>query len=72
MRYVGVQRYAYVTCRQVNLKRSYDNVRTIPIFNTCLLQEIEVTISGTITVTDLFLSIHVLIWYTALLHDLQN
>ena len=45
------------------MKRSYDmyDVRTIHIFNTCSLQEVEVTISGTITVTDLLISMHVFI-----------
>ena len=39
------------------MKRSYD-VRTIHICNICSLHDVEVTVSGTITVTDLFLSMH--------------
>ena len=47
-----------VTCRQVSVKRSYDMYEHI--CNTCSLHEVEVTISGTINVIDLFLSMHYL------------
>ena len=48
--YVCVHLYAYVTHRNVNLLHLRTEV-----------QEVEFSISGTITVTDLFLSMHVFI-----------
>ena len=58
MHYTCGKLYAYVPCGQVNV-RMY--VRTIHINNTCSLHEVQITILGTITVTDLFLSVHVFI-----------
>ena len=54
-----LQLYAYIICGQVSVKGSFDMYE--PFTYVCSMHEVEVTISGTITVTDLFLCMHVFI-----------
>ena len=60
MCFVCVQLYAYVTCGQVNVKRSFDMYEPYT-YVTPVHYEVKVTTSGTNTVIDLFLSMHVFI-----------
>ena len=73
MCYICVQLYVYVPCGQISVKRSYmyePHTYVTPVQD---MKYMQITISGTITVANLFLSMHVFISHIALrTRDVRN